>query len=190
MDKISIIIDKIERILAKNDTVIIAIDGPCTSGKSTLAAELNTRLGGNLFHIDDFFLQSCQRTEERLLEIGGNFDYERFTAEVIEPLKKRETVLYRPYICYKGEFGREIPMRCERVNIIEGSYSTHPRLGDYADLKIFVTVSSQEQYERLEKRNPLLIDRFVNQWIPKENAYFEMFSIKDRADITVEMREK
>lgn len=188
MNDVSIIVSRIEEILEKKDSVIIAIDGPCASGKSTLAAELNNRLGGNLFHVDDFFLRPCQRTDERLSEIGGNFDYERLTAEVIEPLRKNEAVLYRPYVCYKGEFGKENLMSHERINIVEGSYSMHPVLGDYADLKIFVSVASEEQYKRLKRRNPEFIDRFVNLWIPKENAYFEAFSIKDRADITVELK--
>ncbi len=188
MAEISNIIVKIRELLAKKDFVVIAIDGPCASGKSTLAGELHSKLGGNLFHMDDFFLRSCQRTAERLSEIGGNFDRERFLTEVVEPLKRGGTVNYRPYVCYKGEFGDVIPMPPERINIIEGSYSMHPGLQNYADLKIFVTVSPEEQLLRLKKRDPMLIHRFVNEWIPKENAYFEAFLINDCADMTIEMK--
>lgn len=51
--------------------VVIAIDGMCGAGKSTIAQMLHDKLGGNLFHMDDFFLQPYQRTSERLAEIGG-----------------------------------------------------------------------------------------------------------------------
>lgn len=35
-----------------------------------------------LSHMDDFYLQGRQRTYERLNEVGGNVDYERFAKEV------------------------------------------------------------------------------------------------------------
>ena len=58
--------------------MIIAIEGPCLSGKTTyankLAAELSVSC--NVFHMDDFFLRPEQRTEERFNIPGGNVDYE------------------------------------------------------------------------------------------------------------------
>ena len=35
---------------------VIAIDGRCASGKTTLARELAERLGAGVIHMDDFFL--------------------------------------------------------------------------------------------------------------------------------------
>ena len=40
---------------------IIAIDGRCAAGKTTLAARLAKELGGDVIHMDDFFLQMCIR---------------------------------------------------------------------------------------------------------------------------------
>jgi len=50
--------------------ILIAIDGKCASGKTTLGLYLKNNLDANLFHMDDFFLQKHQRTEERLAEVG------------------------------------------------------------------------------------------------------------------------
>ena len=61
----SIAIARIETLLAERDCVFVAIDGPCTSGKTTFAAMLNRRFGGNVLHMDDFFLRPEQRTPER-----------------------------------------------------------------------------------------------------------------------------
>ncbi len=74
----SIAIARIETLLAERDCVFVAIDGPCTSGKTTFAAMLNRRFGGNVLHMDDFFLRPEQRTPERFAEPGGNVDRERF----------------------------------------------------------------------------------------------------------------
>ena len=120
------------------------------------------------------------------MEIGGNFDRERLLSEVIEPLKNGETVKYRPYVCYKGGFDDVTYVTPERINIVEGSYSMHPALGNYADIKIFVSVPPDEQILRLKKRDPAFIDRFINEWIPKEMAYFEAFDVKKHSDIIVE----
>ena len=57
---------------------IIAIDGRCAAGKTTLAARLAKELGGDVIHMDDFFLPPALRTQERRSEPGGNVHYERF----------------------------------------------------------------------------------------------------------------
>ena len=38
---------------------IIAIDGRCAAGKTTLAARLAKELGGDVIHMDDFFSAAC-----------------------------------------------------------------------------------------------------------------------------------
>ena len=58
---------QIDELLAANDTVIVAIDGKCTSGKTTLASKLAEIYDCNVFHMDDFFLRPEQRTPERCL---------------------------------------------------------------------------------------------------------------------------
>ena len=55
----------IRRQLLRRDRVIVAIDGRCGSGKTTLAAKLQKQLHCSVFHMDDFFLRPEQRTEER-----------------------------------------------------------------------------------------------------------------------------
>ena len=55
----------IEALLAQNGTAIVAIDGKCTSGKTTLAAGLAEIFDCNVLHMDDFFLRPEQRTPER-----------------------------------------------------------------------------------------------------------------------------
>lgn len=52
----------IEEILKrKHRPVIIAIDGRCVAGKSTLALLLSEQPDTTIFHLDDFYLQGRQR---------------------------------------------------------------------------------------------------------------------------------
>ena len=59
----------------------------------------------------------------------------------------------------------------------------HPYFKDCADLKIFLDVDKDVQICRISKRNgEYLTQRFINEWIPKENAYFKQFHIKEQSD--------
>lgn len=80
--------EKIDDLLRKNNTVIVAIDGNSGSGKSTLAESLSDIYDSNIFHMDHFFLRPEQRTTERIREVGGNVDYERFKEEVLDNIRK------------------------------------------------------------------------------------------------------
>lgn len=164
-----------------DEPVTIAIDGMCGAGKSTVAQMLHERLGGNLFHMDDFFLQPGQRTPERLAEVGGNVDYERFAKEVIANLNRKEAFSYGVYDCKKQCISHQVDVNPAMINIIEGSYSMHPYFDDYAHILFFLSVALHEQGKRLRERNTAeQMERFVSEWIPKENQYFEKFDIRNK----------
>lgn len=179
-------ISRIETLLAGRERVFVAIDGPCASGKTTLAQTLNRRFGGNVLHMDDFFLRPEQRTSERLAEPGGNVDRERFESEVLGPLCAGHAVRYRPWDCHAGGFSDPHAVEPARVTIVEGSYSMHPALRGYYDCMICLAIAPAEQLRRLEARNPRMLQRFVDEWIPLENRYFEATGIRTAADMVVD----
>ncbi len=181
----NLLVKNIKDLLSKSGRVIVAIDGCCASGKTTLAKFLQSEFDANVFSVDDFFLRPSQKTKERLLEVGGNFDYERFKKEVIDPLKRGDVFCYQPYNCKTEELSNKIKVESKRVNIVEGSYSLHPYLGKYYDIAVFMEVSTEIQRERILKRDVCLHQNFFNQWIPKEQAYFEKFGIKEICQIQI-----
>lgn len=180
------VINEIETLISTNQSpIIVTIDGMSASGKTTLGHYIQSLFECNLFHMDDFFLQGHQRTEERLKEIGGNVDYERFNESVLLPLLAKQTVTYRPYDCSNASISQGSAIAFKQLNIIEGSYSHHPYFGEqYTQLKVFLCISKQEQIRRISIRNgEEKLKRFISEWIPKENAYHEMFGIKEKAMI-------
>ncbi|MDE6155703.1 MAG: hypothetical protein K2F67_04620, partial [Eubacterium sp.] len=150
-DAVSAIISKIKKL--DKEQCIVAIDGRCAAGKTTLADSLNSVLGCSIIHMDDFFLQPYQRCEARLNEIGGNIDYERFLDEVILPLKSKKAFSYRSFDCHTMGFGKKVNIVQTDVIVVEGSYSCHPKFADIYDLKIFIDIDKKEQISRIEKRN-------------------------------------
>lgn len=166
--------------------LIIAIDGRCGSGKSTLANELASRLTAELIHADDFFLRPEQRTAERLAEAGGNLDRERLRDEVLRPLQSGDAFAYRPFDCSTQSLQAPVTVEPAQIVIVEGSYSCHPDLWEYYDLHIFANISPDEQIRRITARNGAIwTKRFVEQWIPMEERYFDAFAIRERCEITV-----
>lgn len=182
-DRLEPVKQKITEILVKKDLVMVAIDGKCASGKTTFAGRLADIYDCNVFHMDDFFLRPEQRTPERLKEMGGNVDYERFQEQILLPLKSGQPFSYRPFDCKTLAFSDAIHVPFKQLNIIEGSYSMHPCFGDPYDLKILLTVDEETQRQRIFRRPAFLHKRFFEEWIPMENAYLHGFEIPGKADI-------
>ncbi len=170
------------------EKIIIAIEGGSASGKSTLAQTLQKLYGCAVFHMDDFFLQPHQRTKERLEETGGNVDRERFEKEVLIPLSKNETVLYRKYDCKTKEMLPSEEIAPKKITVVEGAYCMHPSLRKYYTISVFLDISEDTQKKRIHKRNSEeLQKRFFEEWIPMENRYFKEFDIKNSCDIIVKV---
>ena len=165
----------------------IRIDGMAASGKSTLAYLLSEYFNYQLIHMDDFFLQKHQRTKDRLNEIGGNIDYERFIDQVIIPLNRNEDFTYQIFDCSCMELNDYHSIIHNQGIIIEGSYSLHPKF-ILNSFNVFLEIKDETQKARILNRNgEFLYHKFVNEWIPKENAYFEKFDIRKKVNILIVM---
>lgn len=165
---------------------IIAIDGRCAAGKTTLAAGLAEKLGGDVIHMDDFFLPPELRTPERRSEPGGNVHYERFLKEVILKLASGEAFSYQRFDCSRMAPGDRIPVQNSGFVFVEGAYSCHPVLGNYMDRKIFLDIDRRNQTERIRERNGEdRLQDFLQLWIPLEEAYFQAFSVEEKADYII-----
>ncbi len=158
--------------------LLVAIEGGSASGKTTLAALLKRVYDANVFHMDDFFLQAYQRTPERFAQPGGNVDYERFRQEVLEPLRAQQPVVHRKLDCSTMTLSEPIHTPPKQLNVVEGAYSMHPVLAEYYDISVFLSIGPQTQAARLLKRNGAhMQQRFLNEWIPLENQYFDFYNI-------------
>ena len=176
---------QINMLLEEKNFVIVAIDGKCTSGKTTLASQLAEIYDCNVFHMDDFFLRPEQRTPERFAEAGGNVDYERFHEEVLLPLTSGKDFSYRPFDCSTFTLAAPVTVAPKKLNVIEGTYSHHPYFGNPYDLKILLTVGEEIQRQRILERPAFLHKRFFEEWIPMENRYFDGFAIPSEAGFII-----
>jgi uridine kinase len=180
MTSIQSILTRIEETKEGKDRILVAIDGRCASGKTTLAGELSAVLHCPLIHADDFFLRPEQRTPERLAEPGGNLDRERFLEEVLLPLTAGKRVSYRPFVCKTMSLGNPIEISPSSVVLIEGSYSCHPALRDFYHLRFFLSVDPDAQISRLLTREGAdRLKAFEEKWIPMEETYIRECGVTD-----------
>ncbi|MCD8363339.1 MAG: uridine kinase [Lachnospiraceae bacterium] len=178
------IVQKISSMQADKARLLVAIDGRCGSGKTTLAGLLQKELACELIHMDDFYLRPEQRTAQRREEPGGNVDYERFLAEVLLPLRQGQPFSYRPYDCSVWDFKEAVAVTPGAVTLVEGSYACHPTLYRYYDLRIFLTVDSEEQYRRILLRGGTeKAAQFRELWIPLEERYFSSVPVAERCEL-------
>ena len=166
--------------------LLIALDGRCAAGKTTLANRLAEQYGWGVIHLDDFFLQPAQRTSQRLAEPGGNLDRERLISEVLLPLTRHRPGVYRVFDCRTMGFAAvPRPLPAAPVVLLEGSYACHPDLRPLCGLHVFLTVDPGEQLRRLAARNPARLQDFRTRWIPMEEQYFRYFHIPETCDLTL-----
>lgn len=175
------------QLIDEKKNLLVAIDGRCAAGKTTIALQLQNIYHCNVIHIDHFFLRNEQRTEARLNTPGENIDHERFLEEVLIPLKSGKTFSYRPFDCKKQCMSEEKIVYPNVINIIEGSYSCHSALWEYYDLKLFLTVNQEEQFCRILRREGSeKAEIFKKRWIPLEEDYFSFYKIEKRCDFCFE----
>lgn len=183
MDKY--LFDLISSKIAENGKLLLAVEGSCASGKTTLSKAFEESFDCNIIHMDDFFLPFEKRSEERMNEVGGNVDYERFYEEVAKNLSSDSPFAYGKFSCSEGKVCEQINVTPKNLTVVEGVYSMHPTFGEIYDFKIFLDISEDTKLKRLKKRSPDKLERFINEWIPKENAYFSEFKIKEKCNLII-----
>lgn len=180
------LLSAIDRHRRTHPQTLVALDGPCATGKTTLGGFLSRLYHCPLFHMDDFYLPPERKTAQRLAQPGGNVDAERFFMEVLSPLSQGKVVRYRPYRCHPGTLGDEVVVSPASLAVVEGVYALRPDLRSYYHIKCFLEAPWSTRRTRLLNRNGAEgLDRFEKLWIPLEDAYFRAFPIRQECDVVL-----
>lgn len=170
------------RLFHDHNLKIIAIDGCCASGKTTLAQQLaNFFAKSAILHIDDFYLPQAKRKATWLQDIAGNINIAALY-QALSNFKIKRSLAYRPFDCHSQRYQDPITINDPSILIVEGTYSLYPELTTFYDLKIFLDCKNNIQLSRLAARGEN-IERFQNIWIKKEHEYFDECSLKNHCDL-------
>ena len=166
---------------------LLAIDGRCASGKSTLAERIGAVFGCPVFHMDDYFLPAELRTPQRFAEPGGNVHRERVEEEILRPFSEGRQVVYRPFDCHSMSLKEPVTVPAAPFAVVEGCYAMHPALRGYFAGAVFLIHSPQAQRQRILKRSgERMLARFENEWIPLEERYFSACAVPQSCSVQLD----
>jgi uridine kinase len=162
---------------AKPGTVWIGVDGKAGTGKTTLANQMQAAIGHDAVVISiDCFARP---------DISG-WERERFSRQVVAPLLAGRTARYQRWDWVSGVPGEWVEVPPGVPVIVEGVSCTDVRVPVPWDLTVWMEAPREVRLKRaLERDGPHLLDRWLTDWMPSEDAYEREQSPKDRVDLVV-----
>jgi uridine kinase len=125
-------------------------------------------LGAEVISMDSFLLPA---DKYRLSVIAKNYDLERFSDEVIDPLVAGMPVRYRVADSANQKMSWvQIPP--EKPMIIDGIYSLKVRFREAYDFSIFVTADRETLMRRSVSNDPGAAS-WLDKWLEGEQTYLE-----------------
>jgi uridine kinase len=164
----------LEALRDRTGTRWVGVDGKGASGKTTLAERIASALPrAEVVHVDDF-----ARPDLR------GWDRNRFVRQVLEPLLAGQPGHYQ-----RWDFDRDVGAEWHEVGtgvpvVVEGVSSTDVRLGVPWDFTIWVEVPSDVRLGRARERDGEgMMERWLTDWIPSEEAYEAEQRPQERVDL-------
>lgn len=161
---------------AQNRTVWIGVDGKGAAGKTTLAAEIAAAIPmAEVVHIDDFARP----------DVPG-WERDRFVRQVREPLLAGRPARYQrwDFAENRGAGWLDIPNGVPVV--VEGVSATDVRLEVPWDVTLWLEAPRPLRLRRaLERDGPGMLDRWLTDWMPGEDAYERNQKPQARVDLVV-----
>ena len=154
------------RAIPGDQIVVIGIDGRSGGGKTTLARALAEALDAAMLSTDDFAWWHSL------------FDWPSMLIEnAIAPLKRGESVDYKPEAWIERDREGSITARASRFVVVEGVGATQAAMRDALDLAIWVQTDADVAKERglirdlVERPDPIEAERFWNEWQAAEDEF-------------------
>lgn len=152
----------------RNDQLqVVALEGRCGSGKSTISKMLENV---TVIELDDHFDS---------INDPINLDY---LEELLSNLRVGEIIKEKCYDCRSGNYYFKEKV-ISNVVVLEGVYGYLPRLRKYINYLGYVVIDKKLQLERIKNRSN--VNDFIEKWIPREEEYFSKFNFIVNADVLI-----
>jgi len=179
-DEVKPILAEISEISSLNARpILIAIDGPAGSGKTSLANQLASNLkSATTIHMDDLYNgweDALTATLTRHLEEW-----------VLDPLTQHQSVKYQKFDWINGEYGPTVEVRDVELLILEGVGAAQSRIRQQADLTIWIEVGAQIGLARVLNRDGAQILPYMLKWQERESAHFIKDQTKENCQIFID----
>ncbi|MET9611012.1 uridine kinase [Streptomyces sp. NPDC006512] len=165
--------------------VLLGIDGPGASGKSTLAALLADRLGpAAVVHIDDFHLPSAARPATTGQAVAAHFDLRRLHEQVLRPATDGAAVHYQRYDWDQDRLAEWTTLAPATPLVVEGVHALHADLRSAYTFRVFCDAPREVRLSRgLERDGEEARSLWVDEWMPAEDRYLAAHTPHRYADV-------
>ena len=179
-DEVKPILAEISEISSLNARpILIAIDGPAGSGKTSLANQLASNLkSATTIHMDDLYNgweDALTATLTRHLEEW-----------VIDPLAQHQSVKYQKFDWINSEYGPTVEVSDVELLILEGVGAAQAKIRQQADLTIWIEVGAQIGLARVLNRDGAQILPYMLKWQERESAHFIKDQTKENCQIFID----
>jgi uridine kinase len=155
-------------------TIVISIDGPAGSGKTTLAQEIADRLDdAKVIHMDDLY----RGWENTLTD-----DLSELLVEILTCIEIEEQVVFKPFDWSSGILGPEVKFPAPKYLILEGVGSGQGAIRQKIATSIWIEVPIRIGLERVLDRDGVEIAPYMDEFIRTQSRHFEEEDTKKRAD--------
>ncbi len=154
--------------------VVITIDGPAGSGKTTLAQILEREIDSSYtIHMDELY------------EGWGSTITPALTSKlekILESVAKDECVLFTPFNWLKNSLSAPISIQAPKYLIIEGVGAGQSAIRKFISLAIWIEVPEAEGLARVIERDGPEVAEFMPSFIEAQTAHFLKEDTKKSAD--------
>lgn len=166
--------------------IVVGIDGPDCSGKSTLCRALVTELKENLrvvpIHLDDYLNRPAQRNQHGEFSVDGflndYFDYESLIRSALKPFVASS---------------KHAPV-CGEIMIVEGLFLFRKELAGYFDVRIRLEIDEDLLLLRALARDVGQLGseawvrrHYLQQCIPAQRRYIETTALRELAHLVIDV---
>ena len=156
------------------ECIVITIDGPAGSGKTTLAKDLESELNSvHTIHMDDLYEGwGSTLTSQLTLKL----------LNILESVKNEGEVIYSPFDWGTGKLEPELRISAPTYLIIEGVGSGQLAVRDSASLALWIEVPDQMGLARVIERDGPAVADYMPAFLVAQNIHFEKEGTKKSAD--------
>ena len=171
--------NRIEILLGDQSKVLVCIDGPAGSGKTTLANYLAERFpNANLVHADDLYAGWDTPISTEFAN--------RVIRQIINPHLSGEQSNYSVYNWIEKSFNERQFLNPKPLLILEGVGVGMRSIRKYADLLVFIEIDATTGLHRVLARDGISISSEMANWQEMEQIHFENDETKKAADFVID----
>ena len=165
----------IPKLFAKcGETIVITIDGPAGSGKTTLANELSSPLSScYTIHMDDLYEGWDSTLTPKLTS--------KLQA-ILEGVATKNQIRFFPFNWLENRIDSEIELPAPKYLFLEGVGSGQATVRDFISLSLWIEVLPDIGLERVIKRDGPGVAQFMPAFVVAQNIHFEKEDTKKSAD--------